>query len=233
MPAWLPTLSVYALREWLIFWTFASAHEAIYRLTFFLVQLSLLCGVVAFLSRKYSSAIWVPQPSWCRGFVVSLLILLPLLLFHLSGFARGVRGIIGLWTFGAEGIETLNSIYYQVWNRLAYGSSLAGVFCSSVASFVAPVLEELVFTGFGVGARRRGDVRVRLCVSVVWAEGSVVFDDEGGDVPEVLGIAGDQGVAVRHSRRGNQDVHVAGRPADLLEKTGDGPEDASRRIVEL
>jgi len=57
------------------------------------------------------------------------------------------------WRVSAsKGNETLASIHNEVWSRLAYGSSLAGVLCSSVLSFADPVLEEVVFRGFVVNA---------------------------------------------------------------------------------
>lgn len=60
--------------------------------------------------------------------------------------------MMALSGFGVEGTKTLASIHHDVWGSLAYGSSLAGVVCSSVMSFAGPVLEEVVFTGFVVNA---------------------------------------------------------------------------------
>ena len=133
---------------WPLFSRFTSEHDVGYRVTFFLVQLSLICGVIVFLSRTYTSAVWRPQPSRGRGIAISLIILLPLLLVYLSSSVRGIHATIALSGFGVEDTQALASSYQDVWGRLAYGSSTVGAFCSSILSFVGPVLEEIVFTGF-------------------------------------------------------------------------------------
>jgi membrane protease YdiL (CAAX protease family) len=167
VPWWLPTLLVHMLKRWPAFWTLASEHDTVYLVGFFLVQLSLVCGSVVFLSKKYRSAVWTPQPSWPRGTAVSLLLLLPLFLFYLSRDVRGIRAMIGLSTYGVEGAKALASAHLVVWGRLAYGLSLAGVLCGSIAVFVAPVLEELVFSGFVINAiaKRHGFVAAVLGAS--------------------------------------------------------------------
>jgi membrane protease YdiL (CAAX protease family) len=152
VPNWLPTSLAHALMLWPVLSTFASEHDAGYRVTFFLVQLSLICGAVVFASRSHTAAAWTPQPSWGRGIAISVLTLLPLFLYHLSSSVQGIQATIALSSFGGEARETLSSIHDETWGRLAYGSSLAGVVCSSVMSFTAPVLEELVFTGFVLNA---------------------------------------------------------------------------------
>jgi membrane protease YdiL (CAAX protease family) len=171
VPCWLPTLLVYALKRWPAFWTFACEHDTIYIVGFFLVQLSLVCGGVAFLSKKYRSAVWTPQPSWRPGTMIPLLLLLPLFLLYLSRDVRGIRGMIGLSTYGMEGAKALASAHHVVWSRLAYGPSLAGVLCNSVMAFVAPILEDLVFTGFVMNAisKRYGFIAAVLGASTCFA----------------------------------------------------------------
>lgn len=150
VPGWLPTLLAHALMLWHDFSSFVSEHDIGYRLTFFFVQLSLMCGAILLVSKRYTSALWIPQPSWKRGIAISMLILLPLLLYHLSSSLSGIQGAISLSSLGDDGRDALASVHDEAWNRLAYGSSVAGVVCSSALSFVAPALEEVVFTGFVV-----------------------------------------------------------------------------------
>jgi membrane protease YdiL (CAAX protease family) len=150
IPGWLPTLLAHALMRWSDFSTFVSNHDLGYRLTFFVVQLSLTCGAIVFVSKKYRSALWTPLPSWRRGISISVLILLPLFFYHLSSSLSGIQGAILLSGFGDEGNKELASVHDQVWSRLAYGSSADGVAFSSIVSFVAPALEEIVFAGFVV-----------------------------------------------------------------------------------
>ena len=149
---WLPTLFAHALMSWPLFSAFTAEHNSAYRIIFFIVQLSLICGAIAFLSRRHASAVWTPQPLWPRRAVVSLLILLPLLLFHLPDSLSGIQGAIALSGFGVEAKVRLASIHDEAWEGLAYGSSLTGVVCSSILSFAAPALEELVFSGFLINA---------------------------------------------------------------------------------
>jgi membrane protease YdiL (CAAX protease family) len=70
-----------------------------------------------------------------------------------------------------EGAKVLASAHHMVWGRLAYGSSLTGVLCESVTAFVAPILEELVFTGFVINviAKRYGFVVAVLGASTCFA----------------------------------------------------------------
>lgn len=103
---------------WPLFSRFTSEHDVGYRVTFFLVQLSLICGVIVFLSRTYTSAVWRPQPSRGRGIAISLIILLPLLLVYLSSSVRGIHATIALSGFGVEGTQALASSYQDVLGAL-------------------------------------------------------------------------------------------------------------------
>ncbi len=132
------------------FSTFVSEHDAVYRLTFFFVQSGLVCGAILVVGTRYKSALWTPQPSWKRSIAISVLIALPMFLYHLSSSVSAIQGVTAISSLGNEGRDAIASVYDEAWNRLAYGSSAAGVVCSSVLSFVAPVLEEIVFTGFVV-----------------------------------------------------------------------------------
>lgn len=152
VPAWLPTVLSYGLMQWPLFSHFVAPHDVAYRLAFFFVQLSLTCLAIAFLSWRYASAIWTPQPPLDRRILVCLFILLPLLLYHLCGSIIGSQSAIALSGLGLEGAKELATVHNEVWGSLAYGSSLTGMVCSSVMSFAAPVLEEVVFTGFLVNA---------------------------------------------------------------------------------
>lgn len=150
IPTWLPTVLSHLLVQWPDFVAFISIHEAGYRLTFFLVQLGLICGALVFLSARYTSALWTPPPSWRRGIRISVLILLPLFLYQVSKSISGVRVAMSLSEVGENGRSSVAFAHNYVWSRLAYASSLDGVVHSSVMSFVAPVLEEIIFSGFVV-----------------------------------------------------------------------------------
>jgi membrane protease YdiL (CAAX protease family) len=152
VPTWLPTLITHGLMLWPRFASLASEHRLGYRIVFFLVQFSLICGAVGYLTGKYRSAIWMPQPSWRRGIAVSLITSLPLLILHLFVSVQRIQAIIVLSSLGAQGTQALEPFYREVWGQLAYGLSGTGVLFSSFLSFTAPVLEEMVFTGFAVNA---------------------------------------------------------------------------------
>jgi len=150
IPSWLPTLLDHALMRWPDFSTFISNHDVGHRLTFFLVQLVLTFGAIVFISERYTSALWTPQPSWNRGILIAALILLPLFFYELSMSVSQLHGVNSLSGFGDEGSKALASFHNQIWGRLAYGSSMDGVVLSSLLSFVSPALEEVVFAGFVV-----------------------------------------------------------------------------------
>jgi membrane protease YdiL (CAAX protease family) len=150
VPGWLPTLLTHMLMLWPMFSNFASEHDAAYRVAFFFVQSVLATSAFVLLSKRYKTALWVPQPSWHRGIVAFIIILLPLLLFHLSACVRGIQATIALLRFGIAGTQALDSIFNEVWSLLAYGPSPEGVFCSPILFVVVPPLEEVVFTGFVV-----------------------------------------------------------------------------------
>jgi membrane protease YdiL (CAAX protease family) len=121
---------------------------SVYTLVFWVMQLSVTCAGIAFLSSRYASATLVPQPSWGRVTAGSLLVLGPLLLMHLGKSVHSTYHLLCLpsW-YGPEASEAVASIFYDTWERLPYGVTVVGVSCS-LASFVFVVLEELVFTGF-------------------------------------------------------------------------------------
>jgi membrane protease YdiL (CAAX protease family) len=155
VPTWLPTLVAHGLLLWSSFSRFVSQHNSAYCILFFVVQFSLICCAVTFLTRTYGSAVWMTQPRWRCGIPIAVFILLPLLAFHLYVSARGMRAIIALSNLGDAGNQVLSGFYRQIWGQLAYGSSGTGVVCSSLLSFVSPVLEEIVFSGFVVNAISR------------------------------------------------------------------------------
>ncbi len=142
----MPQVLTHVLMLWPFFGALTAQYLTEYRLIFFVFQLTLISGVTFYLSRRYGSAIWLPQPaSWKRS-LLSLCALLPLLIYH---FYCG-RWVIALWNFpdNAEAAQVLASVHQETWSRLAYGSSAQGVILSSLLSFTAPVWEEVVLTGF-------------------------------------------------------------------------------------
>ena len=123
------------------------------------------------LSKNYSSAVLSPQPSWRGGTLTKLLILLPLLIYYLCSSIGGISAALALPGFGPEGNKMLDSLHDEVWGRLAYGPTLAGVLCVSVMAFTGPILEELVFRGFLINAlaKRNGFVVAVIAASACFA----------------------------------------------------------------
>ena len=149
VPNWLPQLLNQGLMLWPSFTRAVADHHASYFLIFFGVQMSLICGAILFLTRNYASALWSPPaPSGSHSFK-SLVILVPLLLFHLSNWLLIFPLIMVPPSIpkSNELSQTLASMHDEIWGRLAYGASLTGVVCESISSFVAPVLEEMLFSG--------------------------------------------------------------------------------------
>ncbi len=149
VPNWLPHTLTQGLMLWPPFAVVIAGHHTSYFLIFFAVQMILTCGAILFLTRTYASAHWSPPPESRRHGFNSLVILVPLLLFYLSGCLSILPSIIDLPSIqkSNELSQTLASMHEAIWDRLAYGSSFTGVICESISSFVSPVLEEMLFSG--------------------------------------------------------------------------------------
>jgi membrane protease YdiL (CAAX protease family) len=149
VPIWLPYILTQGLMLWPPFIRVVADHHTSYFLIFFVVQMSLTCGAILFLSKRYASALWYPQTQSRSHRFDFLLILMPLLLFHLSDCLSIFPSIIVLPSIATanELSQTLASMHQDIWGRLAYGSSLTGVVCESIITFVSPVLEEILFSG--------------------------------------------------------------------------------------
>lgn len=170
VPGWLLTLLSVGLVRWPLFVAYASPHPIIYRAVFAIVQFGLMTGGIVYLSRKFRSALWYPPPSTWRRSVAALACLLPILSYHLCIGLSSIRTIAELVAAPQQDIAMplLVSLYQQSWGALAYGSSFDGVIFSSALSFVTPVLEEIVFSGFVANAlvRRFGFTAAVLGTSV-------------------------------------------------------------------
>lgn len=153
-----PNYSLTLLSKGLLFWPAFSAltatHYVAYQNVFFTLQLLLVAGSVFWFSRNYPSALWRPQPPWGRSTALALVILTPLLLYHLATSLKAVGAFMELLRLGNR--RAVMMVHERVWDGLAYGASGSGVILSSVASFVAPPLEELIFSGLilNFGLRR-------------------------------------------------------------------------------
>jgi len=152
---WLPTQVTRALMHWPPFVDWTAGHHALYYALFFLVQTGLLVSGVLYLGLRYRQALWIPCPAAGRAIWVNIIVLLPLLLFHLTKTFGAVGGITRLLAFGTEAFPVLESVFHRTWDMLSYGSSPAGIWGSSISSFTAPVLEELLFSGFMLNAISR------------------------------------------------------------------------------
>ena len=148
VPNWLPHLLNQGLMLWPSFIHVVADHHTAYFLVFFVVQMSLTCGAILFLSKNYASALWSPPPPSRSHSFRSLVILVPLLLFHLSNWLS-ILSFMALPSIAKsqELSQTLASMHNEIWSGLAYGASLVGVVCESLSSFVSPVLEEMLFSG--------------------------------------------------------------------------------------
>jgi membrane protease YdiL (CAAX protease family) len=155
VPACFTPLLSHGLMHWRSFWALTANHNTAYWVTCLLVSSILTFGAVVILSQRYASAIWTPRPAGWRRFLVFLIILLPLLLFHLSHCLAEIQDISTSLAFPgrAEANQMLVSIYHNEWDYVtSFDTSAVGVVCDSIKTLVVPVLEEVVFTGFLVNA---------------------------------------------------------------------------------
>jgi len=136
---------------------FASQHKEAYHLTFFGVQVGLVIATILFLSMKYPDALWRPGTTQDRRTVISLCILLPLLVYHMSSWPRGFRAIAFCARYSHQPTVKImiDQLHNKTWSALAYGSNPSGVIYSSAISFIGPVFEEILFSGLLVNAIAR------------------------------------------------------------------------------
>ena len=132
-------------------------HEDIYRISFFVIQ---LCGALVFICYflRFSSALHTKSTSFKdlnKKLLLMLLIMLPVLIWrgytchrffsNLSEMTYAVsQGVVGI----SEYKDLIHSVNAEIWEQLAYGNGPYGMIFSSIISFTAPILEELIFTGF-------------------------------------------------------------------------------------
>jgi membrane protease YdiL (CAAX protease family) len=153
-PNWLVQAANSALMKWPAASGFCSDHLEGYLLVFWVVQVLLIAGVVIFTTWRYSTGLWKPFPGpWHRS-LKPLLLLVPLIVWHVSDSIEMVTILKLGATFGrdAEFQLQLADTYAQIWTPLAQSLSLQDVVCTSILSLVAPAFEEIVFTGFLLNA---------------------------------------------------------------------------------
>jgi hypothetical protein len=149
-PSWGVTLIARCLPHWSSFASFTALHSVEYSIGFFLCQTLLLFSSGAYLSIRYASAVWIPQPSLRTLSTLWLLAAFPLLLFYTVPLIHNLGNFAYLWTqsgdpeFGPKIVP-----YFQkIWKPLAYGAGWDGVVLNSLATFIAPFFEEIIFSDF-------------------------------------------------------------------------------------
>ncbi len=152
--SWMPGLSFRALALWPPFSVFDWQHRTACLLPLLAAQVALTFGCVILLSSKYPSAIWIPRRSGRPRFLWFLLILLPLLIFHLCNCLMQLQAISDAAKFGsrAQSTEYLASLFSQEWRPVADLPTRVDLVYASVTTFLAPVVEETLFTGFLLNA---------------------------------------------------------------------------------
>lgn len=135
----------------------AQKHDAIYANSFFVIQ---LLGTLFFICYflRYSSALHTKSSSFKdlnKKLLLMILILLPVLIWHGHNCHRFISTLSEITSAVSQGVigaseykVFIHSINTEVWGQLAYGDDLYGMIFSSILSFIAPILEELTFTGF-------------------------------------------------------------------------------------
>ncbi len=154
VPSWLPTLLTRGLIDWPAFATFRAHHHSQYQLAFLALQSVLLFGSIIILSTRYPRAIWIRRPPFGRNTNLCACLLLPILLYHLSSWNSTTQLLETLSKLHnpSEARRVLAYAHTAIWSRLAGGPSLTGVVSASILSLTAPVLEEMVFSGFVANA---------------------------------------------------------------------------------
>jgi len=176
-PAYLPGLLAYGLMRWRPFWLFTAKHNDGFYIAQLIAQLILGFGVIVLLSRRYSSAIWTRERLARPQLLAALVVLLPLLLFHASHCFSQIHYALSCLPRSGRTADVgmLASFYQYEWDESASGTSPAAIACASVSALAAPLLEELVLTGFLTNAiaRRYGFAAAAVGVPLCFTLGHV------------------------------------------------------------
>ena len=128
-----------------VFYAWTRAHHDLYVAGFYALQLLMNAGLVMWLVRRYSAALFAPRPTsdW-RVYLAVVAIALPFLLYEGSKVLRHSSAVISLATLKPENVEGMMS---QVWGAMVGGYTIWHVAYATTAIFVVVALEEIVFTG--------------------------------------------------------------------------------------
>ena len=170
VPGWLPTQLSSLLIMSHSFRGFVATHDDTYVNTFFVVQMLLILGFTAAFSWRYASAIWVPHALQVRRMAIAAVLTIPLMLYYGAKATTGLHGLVGLLQY-PDHAKLIARVYHSVWGVLAYGDrSLLRVVYSSILSFIGPVWEEIIITGFLL------NLLLKRCPSIVAIlAGSICF----------------------------------------------------------
>ena len=139
-----------ALMHWSVFVRFAKTHFVEYTATFYTVQMGIALWFALHFITRFRPALWTSAKRGLIYLIGSICLLLPLLAWHLHtvGLVHNIfEIIITIPTFSGRR-QALTAVYYTIWNPLTADTSLVSIIFVSISSFVLPVYEEMIFSGF-------------------------------------------------------------------------------------
>jgi membrane protease YdiL (CAAX protease family) len=197
--AWLPTVLTRILMQSDRFVAFADSNRITYFTSFFIFQISLVCGVALFLGCRYKSALWTPQPDF-KKILFPVAILTPLFALHCSTIISVFPTLLELANVSKTqaGREMIAIVHQKIWGGLAYGPSPTGVVCFFWLTIIFPVVEETLFSGFLANrlAARFGTCAALLFTPLLFTVGHVPQYGPGINVIHLY-LAGLTYVAIR------------------------------------
>jgi membrane protease YdiL (CAAX protease family) len=169
--AQLPRAIDWVLTKWPAYKEWTPDHYSTFLVAFFAVGLCLEIAALVFLLSRWGLAIRSPKPAE-RLNLNCLWVLWPLLIYHFVNVTRMAFAALKGFSHAPEAdyVRELARAHEEIWGRLAFGPSLAGVTCLSINAFTTPILEEIVFSGFVVnfGLKKLGAVAAILLSGVTF-----------------------------------------------------------------
>lgn len=170
LPFWALAAAFKVLSLWTLFANFSIDSFGLYQSTFFIIQTTLICFVVAFFSIKFTSAVWKPreQSNW-RRIIICFSFLVPPLCWHLYRDFQLFNWLNNMSNTALTD-QQLEQMHNYFWVGTPFGSNLHGVFYTSVEMVAGPVFEEVIFTGFLVNliGKKLGIVTAILTVPLIF-----------------------------------------------------------------
>jgi len=147
---WMLSLLTWGLMRIGIFIDFATRYPVLYSSAFYSLQTALVFYFTIIFFRRHDGSLRTPMKRSWKYALVSFCILLPVSILDWQPMVK----VADIFTQLNESHDpaliraTIIQLYHVMWDPLVTHQSIITVICTSAMSFLVPVYEELLFTGF-------------------------------------------------------------------------------------